>query len=277
MNHDITEKLGELEQFVDTEAGYDRLKQRLIQLSELKNQTNKQPIEELLNRAQKTGESIEQYGNVISSLGRGIFQKENELQLIFIRGLKDPLVRQITSHKFFKTRDIPNKCMNFEATVRYAANTEMANSYSSTNHEISNISSDSEPMRWKQNYQTPRVRFQQGTGNNGVYNHNNRHTNGGNYNQNGRQPMNNNAEVKAINAIFDLKKRKHHSLVGKIGLENILVEYLFDTGAEVTAISEDLFYRLNLTSNVELDQHERLKIGLCNSTTVESLGNAIIP
>ena len=64
-------------------------------------------------------------------------------------------------------------------------------------------------------------------------------------------------------------------LGGKIGIGNILTEYLYDTGACKTVINEGLYYRLLLTYDLDIRPCTN-KISTCNGT-MYVLGKITVP
>ena len=163
LNHEITDKLGDLALFDNTEIGYKKLTETLLRISSTERaKANTQPIIELTHRVQGTSESIEQYGKAINNLGEGMFKTEHELNTLFIKGLKDQTVRQKTANKFFKTHDIPNKALTLKETISYATKNALANEFSSAPSGFESTSTDSEPIRHRQHGQyQQKVRFNQ--------------------------------------------------------------------------------------------------------------------
>ena len=185
-------------------------------------------------------------------------------------------MREKTSNKHFKNQGKKSE-LDLKTLIEYAVNIDQAQTFSAASSMFYNTSSDSEPKwrsqpqvsqrpRYPQNNQTNYRNQSQGGGNN---NSNANTTNTGSIPQN--QPTN------LLNAVLNGMPRPQDSIMGKIGLEDVLTDYLYDTGAAVTVISEALYYRLNLTSNLELEPITTgEKLSSCNGKII-ALGSLTIP
>ena len=70
--------------------------------------------------------------------------------------------------------------------------------------------------------------------------------------------------------------QNQNKLVGKMEIGDVIVEYLWYTGAERTVISEELYYKLKLTSDRELESYKGPKLSSANKN-IKILGTLKIP
>ena len=254
INSQMTEKLGELKYFSKNKEGFENLKKALIKSKEV---GEKFKLSDLTTRKQRNNQSVEDYGRALETYCNGVFSDDTQIQEIFCQGLKNEEIKKKTAHKIIKMK---NSDFNFKKLVSYTSGLEQSldivGKFQSS--DTDNTESTKYPNVQKRYQSDTRYHNASQTGN---QNHGNYNQNHGNLKQNQRNhnpnPLihnqsNSNSQVRfntdntIVQAMIygEEKEKVGGPIKGKIILDNLVVEYLTDSGAEVSIITKRLFNKL---------------------------------
>ena len=207
-------ELDQLDNYTPDLEGYTRLKNRLLGNSCKQGNNHLTRLSTLQNREQKQSETVAQYGECISIMGKGIFSKEDELINIFLSGLRSDRIREGIALKQSRRKEKQRE-MNLDELIKYGSSLERA--YSSTNfgqykYITTTDSSDNgvKTVRWSNNNQY--IKGYQHNRNN-IYNNNNNNNNRDNFYRNNNNNNLNNSEnsFSKHNNIYNYDKNNNYN------------------------------------------------------------------